>query len=243
MRALRAVVALASVGVAGCLAVFGTWLTAGLCLLPAIGAWRGRWAVALLGGFAVVPAPVEYLLRVQTLAAHRDALSTREKAGIWLLNLGMAAGGTLAGFPEVALETTLLTIPDRDGVRTFRSSFPRGSSAIAPVIDGWHRACAAGQRAFGPTRLGLGYGGGHADVRRALALAPPTLTATADDACALSVTVSVPIDYPEQAFLRLFDTPLGTVGVDEGLYDALEDAGWLFPYEARWVWAEPAPGG
>lgn len=234
----RVLVAALSAFVAACLAVFGTWLTAALCLLPAVGAWRGRWAIGLLGCLAVLPAPFEYALRVRELGARRPSLSARDKAGIWLLNVGMAGGGVLAGFPEVALETLLLAVPDADGVRTFPSAFPAGSTKVAAVLSEWRRACAGGRRTFGPRKVWLGYHGGHDQWRRALALDPPTISATADEACALSVTVSVPIDYPDRAFLVLVSTPWGPLGIDEGLYDALEDDGWLFPYEARWVWDE-----
>lgn len=239
---MRWLVVGASVWVALCLAVFGAWLTAAACLLPAVAAWRRKPWVALLGGVALLTAVPEYIARVRQLGERRADLSVRDEAGVWLLNVGVAAGGTLAGFPEVALETLLLAVPDGDGVRTFRSSFPRGTPKLDAVVDGWHAACARGQRSFGPRKTPLGYHGGHADWRRALALDPPTLSATADADCTLSITVSVPIDYPNASFLVLAPTPLGPLGIDEGLFDALEDDGWLFPYEARWVWTEPAPG-
>jgi len=242
VRVARGLVAAASLFAAGCLAVFGTWLTAAFVAIPALAVWRERPWWGLLGALAVVPAPAEYQLRVRVLAEHRAHLSTREAAGVWLLNLGMAAGGTLAGFPEVALETALLVFPDEDGVRTFRSAFPRGSYRVAAVVDTWAAACRGGRTRFGPAHLPLGYEGGHAEWRRSLALSPVTLRGTASSDCTLTIEATVPVDYPDRAFLVLAPTPWGPLGIDEGLFDALEDTGWLFPYEARWVWTEPPPG-
>lgn len=116
-----------------CFFVFGVPLTACLVAGVAFAAFRRRGAIAVLLLFvAALSAPLEYVGRVQTLRADPNAgrFGVRDAAGVWLLNLGMAGGGLMAGFPEVALETTLLVCP---GTQRTRLS---GSCAASPMWVG-----------------------------------------------------------------------------------------------------------
>ncbi|MCA9489624.1 MAG: hypothetical protein KC621_06860 [Myxococcales bacterium] len=243
MRGVRAALGVLLVVWAGLLAVFGAPVTA-LIALGAAASTRvpGRWRPALLLLLAfVVGAPaalIEYPIRIDAMRAKVDrggdaALSVRDCASIWLLDLGVAVGGTLVGFPEAALETTLILIPDADGRRTFSSSFPARDPRVRAVVDRWQR----GDR-FGPTQVSFGYEGGHARWRAALALDPITLTGERLPDGRLRIEGTVPCDYHRGARVPLLELPGYHLVIDETLFDALEHRGWMFPYTATWTWIE-----
>lgn len=50
------------------------------------------------------------------------------------------------------------------------------------------------------------------------------------------VRVRVPVRYPKRAFAPLIKLPyIGTIGVQEGLFNILQEEGWLHPGEVIWV--------
>ena len=100
------VVVIVAVFVSVCFFVFGVPLTACLVAGVAFAAFRRRGAIAsLILSVAALSAPLEYVGRVQTQRADLNAgrIGVRDAAGVLLLNLGMASGGRVAGFPEVVL--------------------------------------------------------------------------------------------------------------------------------------------
>jgi hypothetical protein len=251
-------VVVASLGgfVALCLAVFGAPLTAGavaagagaLCL-------RGRrlrrgvlavWLVVAVVGIRV---PLhEYADRLEDWRAALDrggpaALSTRDRLGIWVLNLGMAIGGAAVGLPEVALETTLLAVPS-DGERHFRSCFAERSPRVRAVMERHRAALPAAPTEgqvirFTPERVAWRYD--VRDARVALALNPTHVGGTAtfvDGRWELDHTMSVPVDYPADSVVPLFAFDGRRLVLDEAPYNALEELGWLFPYHAVWHCSE-----
>jgi hypothetical protein len=232
-----------------CLAVFGAPVTAGLLLLASIGAGRRRGGGLIALALAMPTALAEYPARIDALSARLQAggpaaLSTRDLTGIWLLNLGMAAGGAAAGFPEVALETALLVVPG-GGEREFGGDVAMGAPQVqAAIADYAALAAASGEArvALPPRRLQLDGSGGHASIRAALALNPVTLSGDAvrePDGYRLELVARVPVDYPAGAELTLARVGGWHLRVDEGLYDALEQRGWLFPYTAAWAFTVP----
>lgn len=254
-------VVLAGLGgfVALCLAVFGAPLTAGavaagagaLCIR---GRWLRRgvlaaWLVAAVAGWKV---PLhEYTDRLEDWSAALDrggpaALSTRDRVGIWILNLGMALGGTVVGLPEVALETTLLVVPG-GGERHFRSCFAERSPRVRAVMDR-HRAAlpsapSEGQVVrFAPERVAWRYDVDNARV--ALALNPTHVGGTATFTAGrweIDHTMSVPVDYPPSSVIPLFEFDGRRLVLDEAPNHALEELGWLFPYDAVWHCGETRP--
>ena len=235
--------------VAAPLAVFGAWIAA-VCVMVAgvLAVSRFRATVrglGALGGLLVAGAVAlaEYPPRIAALRATVDAggaqaLSTRDCAGIWLLNVGMAAGGTLAGFPEAGIETLLLAVP-RPDVLTVRSSFPMGSARMEELVDAYiaYAEERPTRRVVLPRRRVVFGNASHAEWRRALALNPLVVDGFAervDGGWTLDLVGRVEVDYPPQSRLILIDRwPLSIV-IDEGLYDALEQRGWLFPYTLVW---------
>lgn len=246
---------------AACLAIFGAPKTAAwLGVGAGLAAWapdptRGRSALAhVLGllwlGAAALgwPTPfVEYADRTEALL-NQPTWSTRDRAGAWLLNVGMAIGGALVGFPEAALETTLLTVPDLngDGKRTFSSDFPAGSARVRAELRAWRQQNPRG--ALGPLpprRVAWRYDEvGWSEARYALALNSLDLRGTvaadpASGAKRLSVCAEVAVSYWPNTSLPLFWVRGRRVALEEGLYWRLQQEGWLFPYQAAWCWQEP----
>jgi hypothetical protein len=228
---------------AGLLLVFGAPLTAALVLLGGLAARLGRpgLGLLLLGAPAILSALYEYPARVDELSARVSrhgpgSLSQRDCASIWVLHLGMAMGGTLCGFPEVAGETLGLLFPH--GPVHVPSSFPMGAAAIESTVRQWQQSPRVRSRT-----IALPYVADHGELRRALALTPVTLRGR-PTAQGLQLEAEVDVNYPPRASLLLFRGPFGPIYVHEGLYHALEERGWLFPYRAIWTWrvvGSPAP--
>lgn len=206
----------------------------------AVGAW-------LAASAALWWVPLHaYADRVDELTATLDrggpaALSHRDLAGIWALHLAMATVGAPA-FPEVALETGLLIGPN-PAVRRFDSGFAMRSEAVSSRVADLQRQCA---RLSGPAdlparRITFSYARSYGEARVGLALNPFELRAHATpgpSGCArLDLTGRVPVSYPRRAFLHLFTARGRAIGVQEGLYWALQQRGWLHPYTAEWRWS------
>lgn len=153
-----------------------------------------------------------------------DALGVLDCVAVWGLNLLMGVTGALLGFPEVAAETLLLAVP-RGPSLSVRSDFPLCDPKIARFVDA-SRNLRDGATAR--TRVVWTYDA-HESARAALALNPADLV-VARDGDRLVVRTTVPVDYPSRFRLVLLDAGPLTVSVEEGLFDALEARGWLFPY-------------
>ncbi|MCB9683712.1 MAG: hypothetical protein H6735_01565 [Alphaproteobacteria bacterium] len=245
MSGVRATLGVGLVVWAALLGVFGAPVTALIALGAAAstripGRWRTAAVLVLALALGTPTALLEYPRRIDAMRAKVDAggdgaLSVRDCASIWLLDVGVAVGGLFVGFPEAALETTLILIPDADGQRTFASSFPARDPRVRAVVDRWKQG--SGSR-FGPKRVAFGYEGGHARWRAALALDPITLTGERLPDGRLRIEGTVPCDYHPGARVPLLELPGYHLVIDETLFDALEHRGWMFPYTASWVWIE-----
>lgn len=240
-RVLAFVVSVGSAVVAAALLVFGAPVTAAwfggfaTWTLPwrRLGLARAAVAVAWLvaAGFGWWVPLFEYQDRVDGLAAKLDrggpeALDARDLSGVWLLNLGMAAGGLLVGFPEVAMETTLLAVPGPE-VRRFESDFAMASPRV--------RAAAAGIARDGRSREVAFTYHDHTDARVGLALNVLALEGACEEG-RLALVGRVDVDYPARGRLPLFVARGRAIAIDEALFHALEVRGWMFPYVAEWRW-------
>lgn len=195
-------------------------------------------------GIVVMASPVslwEYVERVDALSARLGqgpaAFSTWDKVGIAGLNVAMAGVGAAVGFPEAALETTLLFVPGPD-TRHFRSDFPMRSPMVQrAVCDALRRERSRRHRVV------WSYPAADDSMRVALALHPFDLRLTpVEEAGRRGVRAqgTIAVTYPTRYRLHLFSvpTPHGSrsVGIEEGLYGMLQDAGWMHPYDAEWTW-------
>ncbi len=87
--------------------------------------------------FLVPLAGAEWNYRVDNLhsKAVSNSYTVANKAGVYNLNLWMAAVGAASGYPEVALETFLLGIPGKADTVTLGSSFPMESQKVRSAIE------------------------------------------------------------------------------------------------------------
>lgn len=224
------------------------WFGCGALLL---GRARPRWwVVHLPSGVLLVPWCIwRYAGRVQELTALYDrggpeALGLADLFAVFGLNLCMAFVGGVLGFSEVAVETALLTVPRGSELTFVAGDFPRCVPKVSAQVERWRREARRGRKRFGPERLAWTYHAEGSSFRGALALTPATMTAELHGQL-LEVETTVPIDYPERYALVLLPLPGRPVVVEEGLFHALEERGWLHPYQLTyrsWVALDgPAP--
>lgn len=225
---------------------FVAWLCTWHCWLGALwwavavsGRVRGRWWLALfVSGLVAAPWTVwRYAVRVDVLTARvvrggADALGVVDCLAIYGLNLVMAGTGLVLGFPEVAAETASLVVPGNDASEWRNNRFPACVPKVAAVIDDLRAQPVDG--VLSGRRLAWTYGATGSSVRGALALTPATVSGRRLEG-AVEVRTSVPIDYPDRFRLVLVEVGGLAVGVEEGLFNALEERGWLHPYTLTWV--------
>jgi hypothetical protein len=173
-----------------------------------------------------------YQDRVEALTAALDrggpaALSTVDLAGVWSLNFAMGVVGASMGFPEVALETLMLAVPGPSR-RIWYSDFAMHAPEVADAVARASRSGRAQSVAFA-------YRAEHAHARVALALNPVTVRVVHGE-----VRATVPVRYPRRYLLVLMHANGRPIGIEEGLFWALQERGWLMPYEADWRWPVPA---
>ncbi|MCB9692200.1 MAG: hypothetical protein H6736_10345 [Alphaproteobacteria bacterium] len=193
---------------------------------------RRDWLLPL--GVLLVPWCVwRYTARVTVLTeavrhGGAAALSVVDLFAVWGLNLVMAAAGFVLGFPEVAVETALLTVPRGDELSFTSTRFPLCEPKVAATV----RAQVA-RGGGGPERLAWRYGEPGSSWRAALALNPVEVS-THRGPKGFVMEARVPVDY--RGFYPLVLGELGPlrVVVEEGLFHAAQERGWLSPYTLTW---------
>lgn len=208
---------------------------AGLALLGLVVARPKAWRTCAIGAavWCVVSAlltPVALLELSSFMQRATDeistegarALSSRERIGVFGLNLGMGAAGWCLGQREVAVSTWALALPgpatrQRDG--TFLLNDPRVRRTARALASGESRTI-AWTSYFS------------ADVSPSVSLAancPLVLQRRGDE-----VFGRCDVRYPRTAKLRLGQLAGEPVYIDEGVFWVLQEAGWLHPYEVTW---------
>ncbi len=264
-RVLRGVLLLAAVLSLGIAIILLLWVPlvalAALCLALAPPRFaRGfRWpalAVGVLGltvGAPLAAWEIQHRLdaMAERLAANGWRLSTPERVRVATLNLAMGLGGYALGYPEVASETLWMFVPG-PRVREWRSDFAMESPLVRQNVRELLEEARRHGRAEGPVKLSrrrVLWTKRHLerDSRRvALALNSPLfLDAVAypeGEGWRLEIQGRAAVRYPHRNRVplgRLFGQPLV---IEEGLFAALQEAGWLHPYEAVWSWTVEAEG-
>ena len=250
------IAALANASLAGL--VFGltvTPLTLGFLAFSAAPIRKRTWRctraavlllIAVAAAFAWHVPFHEYADRIQSLSRSVEAgpqrLSTRDLAAIWTLHLAMAAGGWLAGFPEAAGETAGLVFRGAHE-RVRRSDMPMRSPAVRRAVARAIAAAAASGSedvALPAQRIVFVYDSDRESLRAALALNPLLLVGRvvkAGQGWRADLQATVQVAYPRRAVLRLRDVRGRSLVIDEGLFWALQQRGWLRPYVATWQWS------
>lgn len=221
--------------------------------------WLGPGLLGLLVCFAgatwrvpvrEVDRSIESLARRAQSPAGTSSLSLRDKLGIYGLNVAMGLAA-LPLYPEAARETLLLAVPPdpTSGRRVFRSSFAMRSTRVREVVESFKaqlRSAKGTTAALEPVRVSWPSTAyrqlGGSEARVALALNPSDVSAVARRSgrgWELEVRVEVRVEYPKRASVLLIESP--RLRVEEGLFWALQQAGWLHPYTAVWEFQETVP--
>lgn len=191
---------------------------------------RGRW-VPRMAGAAVVLALMFFLTprAFREIGEHNDRLTAQlERSGAGSLSFGQRASVYVLGlwmgivgypfFPEAAREHLFLYVggPKR---RVWRSDFAMRSELIA-----------GNTRSLIWSHYDLPYW----ERRVALATNGGTLESRPDGRGRVELVVTVPVRYPRRCRAVLFRFRGEALAVEEGLFWALQEVGWLHPYTAEW---------
>jgi hypothetical protein len=167
-------------------------------------------------------------------------LKLREKVGLYTLGLVMSVSAYPV-YPEVAKEQFLFHFPGPPE-RIWYSDFAMGSELISEPVYDFLRSlpndAAEGTQRFMEDIFVL-FTYGQKDQRVALALHPCHLSGTAVRVAGEwkgSFQAQIPISYFPQDRVLLFTLLDTAVWFEEGLFYAMQNAGWCFPYLATWKW-------
>jgi len=164
-----------------------------------------------------------------------EPLSVLEKTVVYSGHATMVAGGFLVGYTEVAQEAFYLHI-DGPEKREWRSSFPSSSPRVQKALEGLRADLRSGARHATATVAWPRYTAENG--RHALALNSFQITSKKAGDGGVIYRGVVRCSYPEDAPVTI-RTGLFAFRLNEGVYRALEKAGWLHPYDAVWRWREP----
>ena len=217
---------------------FGVWISAALLTALVVALWKDKRRIAALLLIVTPPAlVVEYTRRIPEISARYEAggaqaLTTRDRVAIFALNLEMAIIGAALGFREAAFETTLMAMRQRtpvdgDGAfllecpkirRVIKSAIADPRTAITLPAPRWRY-----DRKTESLRVGLAVNG-----------AKRMMIRWNDDGVG-DVTLPIRVTYPPRYKLVIAHDVFGQpLYIDEGLFHALEELGWLTSYEMRW---------
>ncbi|MEY3210630.1 MAG: hypothetical protein RIT28_1111 [Pseudomonadota bacterium] len=215
------------------------------------GALRPYRAVCWAVSFALVPFVLKPCLAEQR--ARREALfEAYTSKGLPALDLedrlAIAALGLVMGvvalpvFPEVAQEHLLLHLPGEDRAREsdFALRSERISAPLNTFIERLPEPVPGGKPLqFGPRKVVFTYG--QDDPRVALALNPCLLSDVAtpvEGGWRIDAEAAVEVEYPPRFPLQMFSYRGEPFIVEEGLFYALQEAGWYHPYTMTWRWTQ-----
>jgi hypothetical protein len=218
---------------------FGFWAGPVLALLYFFGIYYSRKRkslkpvfTALAAGFIlyIVMLPVTtYQLNMKNKKYHQiiksgESLNVIQKSNVYGLTMLM---GTVALplFPEAAIETLLMAIPDNDKVRHFKSDFFMQSEKLQKhfkTVGGGHFTWTLKDYHFNSD-----------EARVALTLNPLDYRIIKTDS-EIIYEMRVPCHFHYGVDI-LIKTDFMTAAVDEYVIRHLEDEGWLFPYTAVWT--------
>lgn len=134
-------------------------------------------------------------------------------------------------YPEVARLHLMLYKPFNDDVKRIEGDFFMKSSVIKMAIEISTKRKKEIILAWPASTYLLSFNvSKYYESRVALALNGAKLRVEGD-----TVIVRVKVMYPRKAFAPLIKTPLGTIGVEEGLFALLQREGWLYSGEYEWI--------
>tara|TARA_R110002110_G_scaffold5209_1_gene26998 strand:+ start:2467 stop:3276 length:810 start_codon:yes stop_codon:yes gene_type:complete len=170
-----------------------------------------------------------------------QALSWNQRAAIWSGNVIMAVGGAALGYPEAALETLGLILPT-EGPREWGSDFAMASPKVRMPLQRFvaNLPQAAPGQVVRMTPVKLTWRHYRTDRRVALALNAPSMlhaSARSDGKnWTIDCRITVPVIYPKRARVWFLNVADIDIYVEEGLFHAAQELGWLHYYRAVWHW-------
>lgn len=170
------------------------------------------------------------------------ALQTHEKVSIYLGNISMGLVGFAIFAPEVSVETLLLIDP-RGKDRTFKSSFAMKSPHINSLIEQYTKKVKAGEAPLKSKRIPLIWPGRNTysmlDYRVALAVAGGGLFLEykpIGQGYEIDCRITIDVKYSEDYKLEVINSKNVRLYIDEAIFSAMQDIGWLHPYYAHYHW-------
>lgn len=172
------------------------------------------------------------------------ALSMGDRLGVYLLGLWAIGLGAIV-FGEAAEELFYLYLPAEDGLRSFESDFAMASPKFKEPITSFSRSLErlSSEKTSAEMKARRvawkSYSGTMAENRVALALNPCTLSASAsrvNGRWLITASAVVEVEFPPRSRVTLARFGDYRLEVEEGLFWALQESGWLHPYTAKWIW-------
>ncbi|MEM6532740.1 MAG: hypothetical protein AAF654_08945 [Myxococcota bacterium] len=168
------------------------------------------------------------------------ALTTQECLGIYLLGLWTAGVGFLV-YPEAAEELFYLYLPAEDDRRHFESDFATASARVRDPLARFSNSLSTQSTLKMPARrvAWRSYSQSYDENRVAFALNPCTLSAEAHrngGEWTIHVSAITRIEFPRRSRVVVARIGAHQLKLEEGLFWALQQRGWLHPYTAKWTW-------
>lgn len=171
-----------------------------------------------------------------------QSFTLEEKLGIYGSNIAMGIGGYVFRMPEAAKETLLLCVPGPEE-RRWTSDFAMRSRLVRGQLSKfvYHlKDLPSAKVEASMKEIRIAWHDYFADSRRvSLALNAFRLSAKAKrekNRWRIECSGWVPVRYPKRSWTHLFTIKSTRFYVEEGLFWALQQEGWLFPYNAVWSW-------
>ena len=171
-----------------------------------------------------------------------SSFTLSEKMAIYGANLTMGMGAFALGMPEAGWETLLICVPGKK-TRTWRSDFAMESSQVRKKLKKTVRilnGLSPGVTQYEMPEVRIAWRGYFNDSRRvAFALNAFRLSANArreGEVWRIECKGWVPVKYPRRSWTKMLVIRSKPFYFEEGLYWALQQEGWLFPYKAYWAW-------
>ena len=173
-----------------------------------------------------------------------QALSTKDRVGIYFGNISMAIVGFAIFAPEVAIETLLLMDP-RGQDRTFNSSFAMRSSQISEIIETYTFGVRSGTLPQQSKRIPLKWDEDNRkaysmdDYRVALAVAGGGLFLNYKKVgkdYEVECRITIDVKYSNSYKLEVFNAHGVRLYIDEAIFTALQELDWFHPYYSHYLW-------
>ena len=180
-----------------------------------------------------------------------ESLSISEKLSIYLGNITMGLAGFAIGAPEVSIETLLLIRPNPGKAYSVNHDFAMGSPYIHRLVQDFAVKVARGESSPHLKRVPLTWDPMMSyslhDYRVPLAIRGGGLRAVAhknDDGYLIDCKATIDVRYSEKYKLDIFNAYGTRLYIDEAIFSALQDLGWLNPYVLHYRWTvKTDPGG